>query len=744
MDCVRVFGLVVVLMLTSACGGGDDDDNSGGSGDNSGGSDPGPITASNNLRAIELQVVTPEPKISFPLKASVSLSADAAVSDVTVSLFAVEKVDDSATETRQFPLGTQTIDLLSAGAGVYEVDVNLPSTISQPGSYYLSAVVDPVNLITETDETDNLVTVEAVLAPEGPPNIILEALNLDRQALEISTSSYEEQLAEAVNNVHNADAGATIIVGSDGLSENESINLEAFALLRLNRSDVGTSHDVPLYLWNSNEGRYMNAYGGTSLSGSSEPEWLPVGNFTPQRATRVSNEVSLDAIDRHSVFMNFYFPGKLGQEIELAMRYPNANVTFGGPATPPPDLSFESVNALRSFLNNLPSNGIDGDESAAMAAMDFEICVEVRSPSLSTDSIADDNQKCSPLQISLPPIPPPPLPDNTPDGFLPEFLFSGFPLLDGDGYKTKGGNSNFGFELDFSATATADNRGYIEEVRGSVPVTVFGTSVDFFSFSGKIQLVPDYAGKPADESSGYSVSLRHLGQVLHAQDFPATSPPAVSISFSKEAPDPEKSFNAFVGPIPVTGGASAAANIGVEYEFTFDTNTDVCTTDPTFTFLSSADNCLKLGNSLSPFVNLEGTLFAGVGNSLFSAGVEGVLTMLDSRLTLFSGAQIDVKDYGFASGISEFIITQGTRLDFIFTGPRGAINLFAKYTVPAFEQCNWGPIPAFCPVLRTLKATKNLIRTPALFKFTDNLFRVDNQQLDVVVVPGEEPGYYSR
>jgi hypothetical protein len=99
--------------------------------------------------------------------------------------------------------------------------------------------------------------------------------------LEINKSSYEEQLAEAVENVHNADASATIVVESDGLNENATIDIEAYAVLRLMRSDTGTSHDVPLYLWNSDESRYMNAYGGSTLGSTSEPEWLPVGKFTP-------------------------------------------------------------------------------------------------------------------------------------------------------------------------------------------------------------------------------------------------------------------------------------------------------------------------------------------------------------------------------------------------------------------------------------------------------------------------------
>jgi hypothetical protein len=33
-----------------------------------------------------------------------------------------------------------------------------------------------------------------------------------------------------------------------------------------------------------------------------------------------NSEASLDDLERHSVYMNFYFPGKLGQEMEPALR----------------------------------------------------------------------------------------------------------------------------------------------------------------------------------------------------------------------------------------------------------------------------------------------------------------------------------------------------------------------------------------------------------------------------------------
>jgi hypothetical protein len=265
-------------------------------------------------------------------------------------------------------------------------------------------------------------------------------------------------------------------------------------------------------------------------------------------------------------------------------------------------------------------------------------------------------------------------------------------------------------------------------MHGIVTATVFGASLDFMRLVVRAQMVPDYAGKPATEESGYRLELRHLGSLLNTVNVPPTSGPALSISYSKEAPDPEKPYQAFVGPVPVIGGASVAGNFGVEYEF--------------FTFTADAIDGFMLGNSFGPFVNIEGTVYAGVGTTLFSAGVEGVLTLLDERITLFSGTGIETFDLGFQSGIAEFVVTQGQTITNYFTGPRGTLSLFAKYTVPAFRKCSWGFFTGLCPTTKTLKATKTIWSSPALFRFSDVLFENEDVKLDVVVIAGQEPAYY--
>lgn len=705
--------IMVILLL--GCGGG-------------GGGDIPPV--SKNLSATDLVVETADPKIGYPIKLSVTLAANEATDNVGVSLFAIDKNDDPAVAVRQIPIGSQTIAQMDAGARPYAFDVSIPSSVEFPGPYFIAAIIDPVEEVAETNEDDNTASTEAMLSEETP-NILLTEMTLDRTALLINTDTYQQQVPGTAGNVHNADAGGTITVGANGLGVNETIVIEAFAKLQLMRTDNGTSHDVPLYLWNSDAGRYINAYGRDPESGANlgEEEWLPLGPFTPQLVERVGEDVTLNDVNRDSTHLNFYFPGKLGSELEQAMRYANSNTTRADPlpTVPPPDLTVEAISALRSFLRNLPSSGIDGDESEAMAVMDFAVCVEIRpTDSAIIDFLPDDNERCAPLAITLPPIdsqPPPPVLD----GFQPRFPNPSNPLTSGDGFGTIGGGSAFLFSLDFGAVATADNRGYIEALRGGVPVTIFGSTFDFMSVTVRAQMVPDYAGKPAAEESGYTVELRFVDQLLNSIDLPPGSPPAVSISYSKDAPDPALEQQFFVGPVPVIAGASVSGNFGVEYEFIFTVPNE---SDYTF------------GNQVSPFANVEATLFAGVGTKLFSAGVEGVLTLLDERLLLFSGTEIEVLDLGYESGIAEFVITQGQEITNVFTGPRGALNLFAKYTVPKVVTCNWGFVKGVCITNKTIKATKNIWRSPALFTLEDILYEDADVQLDVVVINGQQPMYF--
>jgi hypothetical protein len=701
----------------------------------SGGSDPAPP---NNFSTSAIKIETPDPRIAFPLKVSISIKADYAADNVSVSLFAIDNTDDPNAEARQIPLGTETIVRVESGERSYELNVNVPSSVEFPGPYYIGAIVDPADETAETDEEDNSSTTEVNLGPTNDPNILLAEVALDRTALIINTDEYLEEVG--VGNVYNADAGGTITLGADGLDVGETVDIEAFASLRIIRTDNGTTHDVPLYLWNSEQQRYIHAYGidpdNPSVQG--EAEWLPMGTFTPQLAEIVGDEAELDDVTRNSEHMDFYFPGKLGYELEQALRYPPQPCTgtcgFSDPlpTIPPPDLTAAAIDELKAFLSGLPFSGVYGDESVSLAALDFEVCVKIRpTDPMVSDSIAADNEVCPAIDIFLPPLPP-----GTPSydigGYVPVYNKPSEPLTSGDGFATRNNNRHFAFNLDFGAGATADYRGYIEEVTAGIPVRLLGSDFDFLRITARAQLVPDYLGKPASEQSGFSFEITFLNQVIDV--LPPTTG-SVSITLVQYSKEKEKEQQFFVGPVPMIAGASIGGSFGIDYTFGYGSD------DPAL-FGPSTYPVISVGTSIGPFANLEAGMFAGVGTKVFSVGVEGVVTLLEEKIVYFIGTEIEVVDDGITSGDVEFLITQEQKLSNIFTGPVGKLNLFAKYTVPKVATCKWKFIKVKCIKLGTIKATKNIYTTPALFRREDILFEDPFAELGVVIANGQSPAYF--
>ncbi|MBK9132064.1 MAG: hypothetical protein IPM20_10590 [Gammaproteobacteria bacterium] len=700
---------------------------------NSGGGD-----SPNNIAVTSIAITTPDPRIAHPLTANVSLTADRAANDVTVSLFAIDETSDPNAEVRQIPIGTEVIADLPAGSSDHELNVNVPSSVEFSGPYHIAAVVDPVEEIEEENEDDNTASVQITLGPTIDPNVLLTEVALDRSALIINTGEYSDQVDVDAGNVYNADAGGTITVGSDGLEVGETVDIEAFASLRITRTDTNATLDLPVYLWNSDEQRYMNAYGIDPETGTpTTVEWLPMGTFTPQLAEIIGDEADLDDLDRNSEHMDFYFPGKLGDELEQALRYPVVPCTgtcaldATPPTIPPPDLTAAAIDQLRAFLSGLPFSGVRGDESTSLAALDFAVCVKIRpSDPAVTDGDATDNEQCPSIEIFLPPLPPGTPLYNT-GSYVPLHNTPSEPLTSGDGFATKNNNEHFAFNLDFGAGATADSRGYIEEVTAGIPVTLFGTTFDFYRITARAQLVPDYLNKPASEQSGFSREIRFLGLVLESTPPLTVAISGSLISYSKEI---EKQQQFFVGPVPMIAGGSVGGNFGLELAVGYADD------DPPV--FGGGNAVVSVGSSIGPFANLEAGMFAGVGTVVFAVGVEGVLTLLDERLIYFIGTEIEVIDDGFASGDVEFMITQLQKLSNIFTGPQGKINLFAKYSVPAIKTCKWGFVKVPCLKLVTIKATKNIYSTPALFRREDVLFEDPFAQLDVVIVSGQSPAYF--
>ncbi|MFK8083886.1 MAG: hypothetical protein AB8B97_26685 [Granulosicoccus sp.] len=724
--------LIASLVLLSACSSSDD---------------PEPqrvnldISSVSNLTDLE---------ISYPFDMTLGVTSTRPI-DAEFSLFLIEKTAVEGRDAVQIPVGSGVIPAAdfqsssgSSASAAYSFEMSVPASVGPPGEYYLQIIVDPTDEVVETDETDNVFVLEVDVAPPIIPNAYITELALDRAALEINTGDYNDLVNLVEDNVYNADAAATITMGADGLRDNEPLDIEAFANLRMARSDTGTTHDVPLYLWNTEAGRYINAYGvdptGTALGGTAE--WLPIGNLDPQSITGNSERVEVDDKTLNSEYINFYFPGRLGSELASKLRFPPITGGFttnsSNPTLPPPDLNAQAISELGSFLSGLPIT-TPGDETSAMAVMDFSICVQIRPVNQSVSEVdTADNESCQALMITLPPTEDTILPPVSIDGYTPLFNRPSQPLSTGTSYKTKGGGSAFGFGMELGSFASADERGYREGIYGDLPVTIFGQSFSFMKASVDAQLVPDYPGKPASEESKFDLEIIHAGLLLtRIIEVPTNVEITLELdklSISKELPDPEKNGIAestiFVGPIPLSAGAYVTGNFGLSFT--------------PFIFTNEAPDNYRLGVQGGPFANIEGTMYAALGSRRLpiTAGVEGVLRLLDGRFTLFNGVDIAVRDKPVATDPVEFVITQGPKGTLSFTGPQGKINLFVRYVVPSIESCDLGIIKVPCPGLASVKATKNIYSSPALFRFSDVLFEDPGLQLSVVLRDNEDPLFF--
>ena len=715
-----------------------------------------PVSITNNLIASTLQVISPDPRIGYPLEVTASVEAVEATENVSVSFVAIDR--DREDPRDPFPIGTETIDLVEAGSRAYDFTLDIPSSVEIPGPYFIGAIIDPVNTIAETDEEDNRALTEVTLDPlefpelpdgKEPVNVFLEKIELDSVVLRLDTTEYEEPALGA----QNSDAGGTLTLGAQGAEE--PVDVEAFAYLRLTRSDLGGeppgpgplfkhtdpdvgSHHVPLYLWNSDEDRYMNAYGVDPVLGNTGvEEWLPIGQIEPQMIEENGDVAISNDVDRRSVHLDIYFPGRLARELEVSVRH--LLVFLSDPLEPPPDLSTEEIEALKRFLANLPFSTDPEDpfdEGPALAVLSAAICVEIR-PSVSSlveDRFADDNEICTPVEFDLPPLPPPrpePIPLPPPDIFEPIYPRPADLVLFNQNYRDNWGGSNFGVGVNFNAFSQVDINGFVAQASGTVPVRLFGVPVNFMDAEGRLQLLPEFAGAPANQTSGLALKLSFAGQQIFNRFEPlpnvtfsgALIPPPV---FSQEK-KASKTF--YPGGVPVTVEGFVRGQIGAIYTLDFQS-----TTFPVKTSLSlSADTFARLDAGAKALV--------GIGNFI-SFGAVGDLVLLRESYKVTTGAELAILHNGFEpNGIVEIEFKPRLNIVNDITGVSGTVFVYAEFPVPSgIKFCGYFKIP--CGLrYRNIRENFVLDRFTA-YRRMDTLLN-ETTSIDVVRLADGTVGYYA-
>ncbi|NNE63970.1 MAG: hypothetical protein HKN34_07805, partial [Gammaproteobacteria bacterium] len=149
---------------------------------------------------------------------------------------------------------------------------------------------------------------------------------------------------------------------------------------------------------------------------------------------------------------------------------------------------------------------------------------------------------------------------------------------------------------------------------------------------------------------------------------------------------------------------------------------------------------------IAPFANAEASASAAATIFIGSAGVEGVLTLLEEKLNIVSGASINVDDGLHPENppadfiTSEIIIVPRLRVINELTGARGAVNLFVEVSVPTVVECSWGFVTGFCPGLSKSKYPFNIANYTA-WKKVDTLLDISST-IDIVTLGDGTVNYY--
>lgn len=581
-----------------------------------------------NLTATAVQVASTAPRVGFPLELVTTIQTNETAPDVTVSFWA-QNVDDVAAQkeqVRQFYLGSTTFPQVTPDVTDYRSTIEVPTSLDPAGTYVLLAAVDPQSLITETKEDDNTAEVAATLQPLADPNLVLRAGTLDQQSLLLDPALTD--IGE-----QNADLGASLSIGVEGTLSPTPV--EVFVKLRIRRLDrpAGADvHDVPLYLWDSAQQRYADAYG---LQGP--VQWLTLGDVVPLAATESDTALDIAEHGANSSHLDLYLPGRLAEVMITILEQ-----LVGAPPGPPPDLPDAAIQALEQFFS-----------AARLSMLRYGIVVDVRSKDPAfVDTNPDDNSLELPLYVVLP----------GQESFAPDR-----PLAFEKGATDRWGSDKFGVGYGFDALASLDGRGAIASVAGVLDAEVFGNRFDFLTVDGRAQVVPAVDPSAVEgEDSSFGIDVRFLGFTVYSLHRPLGFSTSAPFSVSKEK---KYSRTFFLGPIPVTASGGVAGEIGYEL---------VASVQP-----------LSMVSRIEPYAKLEGTLEAGVGIPGLRAGAGGTLTLIEER---FGGnAEASLLVQSVTPAVFQGQVTM--QVENTLTGPSGRLFLFVEY--PGIKWCR-GCIFGFC------------------------------------------------
>lgn len=590
---------------------------------------PAVAPATNNLAASVLQVATAQPRIGYPLEVVTFLQATETTSDVSVSYYAQngEDVAQQLEQVRQFYLGTVTFPSVQPSITEYRAQLNIPTSVTPPGNYVILASIDPSNLVRETNEDDNLAEIATTFTPVQDPNLAMRKIVLDYESI-LLDADVDDVPGTQTQDVQNADLGATLTIGLEGTLA--PVPIEVFVRLRITRTDLPPgqdTYDVPLYLWDSDAQKYIDAYG---INGP--VEWLRLGSIDPQRVTESETDVDVKETGAYSGHLDVYLPGKLAEVMITILEH----LVAGPPPTvPPPDLRLQDIFALQAFF-----------AGASQSHLQFSIVADVRAvDSQFQDTNPADNSAAQTVFLILP---------------GQESMAPDRPLAFQQGCEERWGSDKFGVGFGFDSFASVDGRGAIAEVEGGLAIEVFGSTFDFMHLDARAQVVPAVdPAATAGQTSGFFLDLEFASITVYSFQKELGYTFDGSFSISKE-----KSFSKqfFVGPVPVSTTGGVAGELGYQLTANLQPTSLACRT--------------------GPYATLEATIEAGVGILGLRAGAGGGLTLIDER---FEGNVLTGLTVVHGAAPAIFQGSASMQVGNAVTGPTGRIFLFVEY--PGVKWC---------------------------------------------------------
>lgn len=262
----RTFATAAVLLLgLAACG--------------SGGGGGAPPILSLNLTGTGLKSLSAEPMAGHEMTVEVALAASGEARDVGLAFYVINKsdLDDEVDEPRQFLVDESVLPVVPAGNSTHQATLIVPADLQPIGKYVLVARIDPMDLIRETNEEDNLpgagspdIVIDIDDSLKNTPDLTLESVTLDTPSAVLEQNQNLGTM-RGLGDVPNHHFGATALIRTTC----------ALAQSRLEMSvalEVSSGSWQALQIWEPNLSRHVTSW------------------FVPELRADQPNDVHLDVM----------------------------------------------------------------------------------------------------------------------------------------------------------------------------------------------------------------------------------------------------------------------------------------------------------------------------------------------------------------------------------------------------------------------------------------------------------------